>query len=314
MAGNSAGPGRSVTSKVVAILLAFHDGSELSLTEISRLTCLPVSTAHRLVTELSGWGVLERTGESRFRVGLPVQALGGKASYTPTIVESARRVLEDLVMAARASARLGIMTDTRVAYMEKRCRDSPVSTFARTPRLPAHATALGKALLAFSSPEMVDRVIADGLERYTQNTLTDPERLRQSLASIRLTRVAISRRELEPEVSAVAVPVFGLGGMIGGGPGADRSRFPLGSADGEFRTDGSRARDVTGTCECRKSHPRYATRRYSRVVPLTRVRLRTRYCSRTTGCGSGASASGLRRGATCRAPLHPCLLRKIRIS
>jgi DNA-binding IclR family transcriptional regulator len=97
--------------------------------------------------------------------------------------------------------------------MEKRCRDSPVSTFARTPRLPAHATALGKALLAFSSPEMVDRVIADGLERYTQNTLTDPERLRQSLASIRLTRVAISRRELEPEVSAVAVPVFGLGGM-----------------------------------------------------------------------------------------------------
>ena len=57
MAGNSAEPGRSVTSKVVAILLTFHDGNEHSLTEIARLTCLPVSTAHRLVTELAGWGV-----------------------------------------------------------------------------------------------------------------------------------------------------------------------------------------------------------------------------------------------------------------
>ena len=213
MAGNSIEPGRSVTSKVVAILLTFHDGNEHSLTEIARLTCLPVSTTHRLVTELAGWGVLERTDESRFRVGLPIKAIGSRRSYTPAIIESARRVLEDLVTAARTSARLGILTHTGVAYMEKRCDHSPVTTFAQTPRLPAHATALGKALLAFSSPELVDRIIADGLERYTQNTLTDPERLRQSLASIRLTRVAVSRWELEPEVSAVAAPVFGSGGM-----------------------------------------------------------------------------------------------------
>jgi DNA-binding IclR family transcriptional regulator len=213
MAGNSAEPGRSVTSKVVAILLAFQDGNEHSLTEIATLTCLPVSTVHRLVAELAGWGVLERTDESTFRVGLPVKALGGRTSYTSAIIGSARRVLEDLVTATRTSARLGILTDTGVAYMEKRCQDSPVTTFAQTPRLPAHATALGKALLAFSSPEVVDRIVADGLKRYTRNTLTDPERLRQCLASIRLTRVAISRQELEPGASAVAAPVFGLGGM-----------------------------------------------------------------------------------------------------
>src|SRR5580658_9458064 len=74
MAGNSAEPGRSVTSKIVAILLTFHDGNEHSLTEIARLTCLPVSTAHRLVTELAGWGVLERTDESTFRIGLQIKA------------------------------------------------------------------------------------------------------------------------------------------------------------------------------------------------------------------------------------------------
>jgi len=213
MAGNSAEPGRSVTSKVVAILLAFHDGDEHSLTEIARLTCLPVSTAHRLVTELAGWGVLERTEESTFRVGLPMKTIASRGSCTPAMIELARRVLEDLTAAVRTGAQLGVLTDTCVAYIEKRCDHSPVTTFAQTPRLPAHATALGKALLAFSPDDVVDSIIGRGLEAYTPNTLTDPEQLRRRLASIRLTRVAISRWELEPGMSAVAVPVFGAGGI-----------------------------------------------------------------------------------------------------
>jgi hypothetical protein len=44
-------------------------------------------------------------------------------------------------------------------------------------------------------------------------------------------------------------------------------------------------------CGCRQSHPRKATRRYSLIVPPTRVCLRTRYCPRMTGCGSGFSAA-----------------------
>ena len=86
MAGNSTEPGRSVTSKIVAILLTFNDGNEHSLTEIARLTCLPLSTAHRLVTELAGWGVLERTDESKFQVGLPIKAIGRRGSVTPAIL------------------------------------------------------------------------------------------------------------------------------------------------------------------------------------------------------------------------------------
>src|SRR6266568_4043611 len=133
MAGNSAEPGRSVTSKVVAILLAFHDGSEHSLTEIAQLTCLPVSTAHRLVTELAAWGVLERTEESRFRVGLPIKAMlafspagtvdavigGGLDGYTPNTVtdpEQLRRCL--------ASIRL---TRVAIARWELRCGVSEVA-------------------------------------------------------------------------------------------------------------------------------------------------------------------------------------------
>jgi DNA-binding IclR family transcriptional regulator len=202
-----------VTSKVVAILLTFHDGNEHSLSEIARLTCLPLSTAHRLVTELARWGVLERTDESKFQVGLHIKTIGSRGSFPPASLESARRILEDLVIATRTSARLGVLTGTEVAYIEKRCDHRPVTTFAQSPRLPAHATALGKAFLAFSSPEVLDRIVANGLKRYTPNTLTDPEQLRQHLANTRLTRVAVSRWELNPRAFEVAVPVFGSGGV-----------------------------------------------------------------------------------------------------
>jgi DNA-binding IclR family transcriptional regulator len=192
----------------------FHDGNEHSLTEIAQLTCLPISTTHRLVTELAGWGVLERTADSRFCVGLPIKAMGGGRSYTPAIIESARRVLEDLVTAARTCARLGILTEGGVAYIEKRFDHSPVSTFAQTSRIPAHATALGKALLAFAPAGIAEDVIAGGPEGHTPSTLTDPERLRRRLASIRLIRIAISQREFRAGESAVAAPVFGSGGTV----------------------------------------------------------------------------------------------------
>ena len=197
MAGNSTVPGRSVASKIVAILLTFTDGNEHSLTEIARLTCLPLSTAHRLVTELARWGVLERTDESKFQVGLPIKAIGRRGSFTPAILESARRVLEDLVTATRTSARLGVLTGTQVAYIEKRRDHHPVTTFAQSPRLPAHATALGKALLAFSPPEMLDHVAASPLAQIRQQACADAPVLGETDASRNHSARPAQRHRLE---------------------------------------------------------------------------------------------------------------------
>jgi DNA-binding IclR family transcriptional regulator len=214
VAGNSADSGRSVTSKVVGILLAVTDGGAHSLTDIARLAGLPVSTAHRLATELAGWGVLERLEDGRYQVGQPLQAIGSRSIQPATLHERARRVMEDLSLAAHTTVRLGVLTDLEVAYLEKQVDRRPVSTFSTTTPLPAHATALGKALLAFSPPATVERVIAAGLPGYTPYTLTAPDRFRRALAVTRLTRVATSRWELELGTSGVAVPVFGPGGTV----------------------------------------------------------------------------------------------------
>jgi DNA-binding IclR family transcriptional regulator len=214
MAGNSTESGRSVTSKITSILMTFTEGSEHSLTEIARLAGLPISTAHRLTSELASWRLLERTDDGHYRVGLPLRMIGTGDGAGPSIVERAPSVLDDLAAATRSRARLGVLHHLEVAYIEKTPGFRPVSGFCPSATLPAHPTALGRALLAFSPACTVDAVIARGLRPYTEHTITSPERFRRALSVTRLTRVAVTRWELEPGASAVAMPVFGAGGEV----------------------------------------------------------------------------------------------------
>ena len=216
MAGNSTDAGRSVTSKVIAILMTFRTGEAYSLTEIARLTGLPVSTAHRLSMELVEWGMLERTGEGQFRIGVQLHAIADRAcTGVPNLHERARRVMEDLaVVASRAVVRLGVLHGPEALYLEKEPGDRPVPVAFGSDTVPLHATAMGRALLAFAPSGLLDAVIEHGLDRYTDYTTTEPDELRHALAVIRLTRVAVCRREYEREYCSAAVPVFGLGGRV----------------------------------------------------------------------------------------------------
>ena len=85
MSGNSSEGGRSVTSKVVAILLTFTDGTLHSLTEIASSTGIPTSTVHRLVSELVAWGFLERTDDAQYRVGVALRAISATADALPIL-------------------------------------------------------------------------------------------------------------------------------------------------------------------------------------------------------------------------------------
>ena len=213
MAGNCLEAGRSVTSKITSILLTFTEGSEHSLTEIARLTGLPISTAHRLTSELASWRLLERTEAGWYRAGLPLRMIGTGDGCPPSIAERAPCVLDDLAAATGRRARVGVLHEFDVAYIEKQPGPRPPSLFTPSATLPAHPTALGRALLAFS-PGTVEMIIRRGLRAYTPHTVTSPDRFRRKLAVTRLTRVAVTRWELEEGVCGVAMPVFVPGGDV----------------------------------------------------------------------------------------------------
>jgi DNA-binding IclR family transcriptional regulator len=214
MAGNSAEAGRSVTSKIANIVMTFTQGSAHSLTEIAHLAGLPISTAHRLTSELASWGLLERTPDGLYRAGLPLRMIGRTDACPPHLLERAPCVLEDLSRVTRCRTRLGVLQELEVAYIEKQPGLRPASTFVPDATLPAHPTALGRALLAFAPASTVEMTIMRGLRSYTPHTVTAPGRLRRALAVVRRTRLAVTRFELEVGTCGVAVPVFGMGGDV----------------------------------------------------------------------------------------------------
>jgi DNA-binding IclR family transcriptional regulator len=221
MAGNSTDPGRSVTSKVTAILMAFTDGAVLTLTEIATIARLPTSTAHRLASELLAWRLLERTENGSYRIGLALRIIGKDvtdfdALNRVLLVVRARPVLIELARTAHADAKLGVLNGHHVVYLGQSTR-SPVGRTDRgadelVPTWPAHATAMGKAILAFSPTNVVDRAIAEGLAEVPR--LTSPEKLRQALSVIRLTQIATVRDERHVDKTAIAMPVFSGGGQV----------------------------------------------------------------------------------------------------
>jgi DNA-binding IclR family transcriptional regulator len=213
MAGNSTDPGRSVTSKVAALLIAFGDDAVLNLSEIAGIAKLPTSTAHRLVAELLAWRLLERTDEGSYRIGLPLRIIGKDAAdrdmlNLAILLVRARPMLAELAETTRADAKLGMLLDDHVVYLGH-SGASTTGSASLIPARPVHATAIGKALLAFSSTSVVDRILSKGTQ--ATRTMAAADKPCEALSAIRLTQVATVRDVFQ---CAVAVPVFSGGGKV----------------------------------------------------------------------------------------------------
>jgi DNA-binding IclR family transcriptional regulator len=212
MAGGAIESGRSVVSRVAAILMAFRNGGTHSLTELARLAGLPISTTHRLVGDLVSRRVLERTEDGAYRVGLPLRMIGGLAlPSTPPLLEQALAVIADVAAVTGSAVRVGVLDGRRAVVAVTGPGRTPADGFADDPT-PAHASALGRVLLAFSPAEVVDEVIA-AARAHAGGPAFSPERLRRLLSTTRLTRVAV-HRDAQAGRCEVAVPVFGTGGVL----------------------------------------------------------------------------------------------------
>jgi IclR family transcriptional regulator, acetate operon repressor len=211
MAGNAADQGRTVTAKLAAILTSFTAGSVQQLTELARHSGLPVSTTHRLAAELTATDFLQRSSAGGFRIGPALRDLTDPTPRPPTLVERAPHVVEDLVEALHLPTRLGVLHGLEVGYIEKAPGHIPVTSFSPAARRPAHATALGKALLAFAPPDVLRRIGTASLTSFTARTLTRPDQLHRALHRVRCDGRALDRGELSAHVRTVAVPVLGPG-------------------------------------------------------------------------------------------------------
>lgn len=211
MAGGSRQPGRSVTSKVLAILSTFElSRGSLSLTQIAEEADLPLSTAHRLVGELVDEGMLARGPHGKIQLGLKLWSIAQNTGRQ--LRDTARPFVQDMYSLTGHTSQLAIRDGTSSLYIDRVYGPRRVPRASRVGgRLPLHATAVGKVILAFSEPWVAEAYLTREMEAFTPRTKTNPKLLAKELATIRENGYATTLDEVRVGACSIAVPVYHTG-------------------------------------------------------------------------------------------------------
>ncbi|MFI6354572.1 IclR family transcriptional regulator [Streptomyces sp. NPDC050743] len=207
---------RSAADRLLAVLAAFdHEHPALSLTDISRRAGLSLTTAHRLAGALTAWGALERDASGVYHVGLRLWEVAALAPRGLGLRQLALPYLEDLYEATHENVQLAVRDGAEVVYIEWLSARSAVGVHIRVgARWPLHATGVGLVLLAHADPDLQEEYCVGPLVAFTPYTITDPVRLRRTLAEVRRVGVAVSERQVTEDALSVAAAVRGPDGEV----------------------------------------------------------------------------------------------------
>jgi IclR family acetate operon transcriptional repressor len=203
----------SSLQRALALLDAFSgERGELSVRQLAERSGVARSTAHRLSQELVDWGGLERTPRG-LRLGVKLFELGAMAPSPTSLRETAVPYLHTLHEVTQLTANLAVREGTEIVYLEKiSSRRLRVPHTRLGGRGTLHATALGKAIMAFSSDETDFDALAPTMRPLTPHTIVDPVALRRELGRVRARRVAYDVEESNEGLFCVAAPIIGPGG------------------------------------------------------------------------------------------------------
>ena len=207
--------------RAIRVLTALQGARRMSLSELSTRLDLAPSTTHGIVRTLVEHGmVVQDRGSSRYQLGPAVLRLGNV--YLDTLELRSKTIpwAEDLARRTRLAVRTGVLLldDVVIIHHEARpdgSRQMPEVGIV----IPVHASALGKAMLAFL-PDEEERVVGSGsLRSMTGETITSARGLRDQLAEVRSTGIAVEQDEAVLGEGSLASPVFDASGTAVGAIG-----------------------------------------------------------------------------------------------
>lgn len=195
---------------ILEIIAPFADG--LSASELEQALDLPKTTVNRLVHGLLDAGMVTAVagpGRQRsFRLGERVLRLLHSSPDTGWIETMVRRPLRALAEATGQAAFLVRFDGERVRSVSCEAPDTPVRMYVVPGmEMPIHAAASAKAVLAYQTPEVIERLLSQALPSLTPNTMPG-DALRADLTAIRLRGHATERAEHVIGLGSIACPIF----------------------------------------------------------------------------------------------------------
>lgn len=204
-------------SRGLDILELFLDERrELGAPDVVARLGLPRTTAYELIQTLVARGYLEPVSGSRgiYRLGLLTFELGSAYGEGIDLIREARKAVVQITELTSETSHAAVLLDTEVFYIARAESVHAVRTVSAIGRrLPAHATAVGKALLGtLGEDEVRARYSGDDLPGLTKNTATSLSALEPELRRVRASGFAWDLCESNEDVCCVAVPVYDRSG------------------------------------------------------------------------------------------------------
>lgn len=200
-------------AKALSLLSQFSlSRPEIGLSDMARLSGMNKATVFRLLSELEAGGFVEQIGTTRaYRLGSEVLRLATLRDAAVPLRAVVSTVLDDLCAQTDETVHMSLVQGQHLNALAHKYSATHATRVMMedASELSFHATSSGLAVLAFSDPTFVDAILSRPLPRFTQQTKTDPDHIRQLLATARQAGFAESVSGFEVDVHSHAAPVFG---------------------------------------------------------------------------------------------------------
>jgi IclR family pca regulon transcriptional regulator len=203
-------------AKGLEVLRAFsRDKPHMTLSEVAARAGLPPATARRCLNTFEELGYVTRNGR-QFLLRPKVLEIGAAYLESMDIESLTQTHLEEMARETGDSAALSVLDGSEIIYVAR----ASVRTLMRLEahvgsRFPAHATSMGRVLLAGLGAERLNWYLTSAsIKPLTDRTVTDPIRLARLITDTRKTGYSVVEDELAYGVIALAVPVFDSAGRI----------------------------------------------------------------------------------------------------
>lgn len=200
----------------IAVLGCFSPRARaLTLSELSEKSKLPMSSTHRVVAELVNGGFLVRGSDKKYRIGTRLWSIAQLAPVSEQLRERALPTLARLYEETGENVMLAVMDRGQALYVDRLVGERSIPTMSRAGgHLPLHTTGVGKVLLAWQTPEAIEKYLSKPLVRPTPYSIADPVKLKKELSEVKAQGFAVARQEMAAGSGSVAVPILRQGRAI----------------------------------------------------------------------------------------------------
>ncbi len=203
-------------SKIARILECFSTADRaMSLADLCERTGLPRSTTHRLLASMKEVGFLDQDRmRDRYRLGLKLFEFGNIVLSNMELHREARPYVEQLGRISGQLVHLAVFDGRQAVVIHRSDPSDSATPLTHIENAPVHCTSVGKAILAWQSPDVVERLIRAGLRRYTEATVIDGEALQAELRKIRDRGYSVDEGEHQPGLRCIGAPIRDQSGRV----------------------------------------------------------------------------------------------------